>query len=95
MKLDTVCPAVWDHLCVNTMGKNRLCCNAVTQDKDKFIGNLDQHWNALRDGVKKEMLAGNRPDICKSCWKKKNLEYLVYEINLLKIIRIKVSGINL
>ena len=70
MNLDTVCPAVWDHLCVNTMGKNRLCCNAVTQDKDKFIGNLDQHWNALRDSVKKEMLAGNRPDICKSCWKK-------------------------
>lgn len=70
MNLDTVCPAVWDHLCVNTMGKNRLCCNAVTQDKDKFIGNLDQHWNDLRDGVKKEMLAGNRPEICKSCWKK-------------------------
>jgi len=70
MNLDTVCPAVWDHLCVNTMGKNRLCCNAVTQDKDKFIGNLDKHWNDLRDGVKKEMLAGNRPEICKSCWKK-------------------------
>ena len=72
MKLDTVCPAVWDHLCVNTMGKNRLCCNAVTQDKDKFIGNFDQHWHELRDGVKKEMLAGGRPEICKSCWKKED-----------------------
>ncbi len=67
---DTLCPAVWDHLCINTMGKNRLCCNAVTQDKDKFIDNFDQHWNGLRDNIKKEMLAGNRPDICKSCWKK-------------------------
>ena len=72
MNLDTVCPAVWDHLCVNTMGKNRLCCNAVTQDKDKFIGNFDQHWNSLRESVKKEMLDGNRPDICKSCWKKED-----------------------
>jgi MoaA/NifB/PqqE/SkfB family radical SAM enzyme len=72
MKLDTVCPAVWDHLCVNTMGKNRLCCNAVTQDKDRFIGGLDQHWNGLRDGVKKEMLSGGRPEICKSCWKKED-----------------------
>jgi MoaA/NifB/PqqE/SkfB family radical SAM enzyme len=69
---DTLCPAVWDHLCVNTAGKNRLCCNAVTQDKDKFIGGFDQHWNGLRDNVKKEMLAGNRPEICKSCWKKED-----------------------
>ena len=72
MNLDTVCPAVWDHLCVNTMGKNRLCCNAVTQDKDRFIGGLDKHWNDLRDGVKKEMLSGGRPEICKSCWKNVN-----------------------
>lgn len=68
----TICPAVWDHLCVNTMGKNRLCCNAITQDKDKFIGNFDQHWHELRDGVKAEMLLGNRPEICKSCWKKED-----------------------
>ena len=183
---DTLCPAVWDHLCINTMGKNRLCCNAVTQDKelgrydyieklsqenwkelvskrqvvsinknhvtkmgntglnkkesvkcldpdyivcmllkfkkelqkqlgscidkmpiivrhrdssydivsgntrlngisitdevevwyidvtklDTFVEDFNQHWNELRNNVKKEMLAGNRPDICKSCWKK-------------------------
>lgn len=72
MKLDTICPAVWDHLCVNTMGKNRLCCNAVTQDKDKFIGGLSEHWNDLRDRVKKDMLSGGRPEICKSCWKKED-----------------------
>ena len=40
---DTLCPAVWDHLCINTMGKNRLCCNAVTQDKDKFIDNFNTY----------------------------------------------------
>jgi MoaA/NifB/PqqE/SkfB family radical SAM enzyme len=54
------------------MGKNRLCCNAVTQDNDKFIGNLDTHWNEFRDGIKSKMLAGKRPDICKSCWKKED-----------------------
>ena len=67
-----ICPAVWDHLCVNTMGKNRLCCNAVTQDNDTFIGNFDNHWNEFRDGVKSEMLAGGRPAVCKSCWKKED-----------------------
>jgi|TARA_R110000851_G_scaffold275873_1_gene428657 MoaA/NifB/PqqE/SkfB family radical SAM enzyme len=72
-KLDQIiCPALWDHLCVNTMGKNRLCCNAVTQDNDRFIGGFDAHWNELRDGIKEEMLAGGKPAICQSCWKKED-----------------------
>ena len=33
----TICPAVWDHLCVNTMGRNRLCCNALTNNNDKIF----------------------------------------------------------
>jgi molybdenum cofactor biosynthesis enzyme MoaA len=69
---NVICPAVWDHLCVNTMGKNRLCCNAVTQPGDKFIGGFDKHWNEFRDGVKSEMLLGNRPEVCNSCWKKED-----------------------
>jgi sulfatase maturation enzyme AslB (radical SAM superfamily) len=72
MNINTLCPAVWDHLCVNTMGKNRLCCNAVTQEGDKFIGNLENHWTNFRNTVKKQMLAGDRPDVCKSCWKKED-----------------------
>lgn len=54
------------------MGKNRLCCNAVTQDNDRFIGGFDAHWNELRDGIKEEMLAGGKPAICQSCWKKED-----------------------
>ena len=54
------------------MGKNRLCCNAVTQDNDRFIGGFDAHWNELRDGIKEEMLAGGKPSICQSCWKKED-----------------------
>ena len=34
---DVICPAVWDHLCVNTMGKNRLCCNSVTTISDNIF----------------------------------------------------------
>lgn len=73
MKLETICPAVWDHLCVNTTGKNRLCCNAKTQDNDKLIKNFDNHWNEFRNGVKEEMLKGNKPEVCAQCWKKEDL----------------------
>ena len=34
---EVICPAVWDHLCVNTMGKNRLCCNSVTSISDNIF----------------------------------------------------------
>jgi sulfatase maturation enzyme AslB (radical SAM superfamily) len=70
--MNTLCPAVWDHLCINTMGKNRLCCNAVTQDADTFIGNLENHWTNFRDTVKQEMLTGKKPAVCESCWKKED-----------------------
>ena len=66
----TICPMVWDHLCINTRGSNRLCCNSITQDMDFFLDNYEQHWNELRDNVKKQMLEGKKPDICKACWKK-------------------------
>jgi len=67
-KLDTICPAVWDHLCINTRGMNRLCCNAVTQKFDWFLDNFDEHWIDLRNDVKKEMLSGGKPEICNACW---------------------------
>ena len=72
VKLDTVCPMVWDHLCINTAGKNRLCCNSKTQDNDYFQTNFDNHWNQFRENIKKEMLQGGRPDVCSSCWKKED-----------------------
>jgi sulfatase maturation enzyme AslB (radical SAM superfamily) len=72
-KLDTICPAVWDHLCINTRGMNRLCCNSITQKDDRFLDKFDEHWNDLRNKVKKEMLAGGRPNICKVCWDKEDL----------------------
>jgi MoaA/NifB/PqqE/SkfB family radical SAM enzyme len=71
--IDTVCPAVWNHLCVNTNGKNRLCCNSVTRPNDGFLENYQEHWNNYRDGIKKQMIAGIKPDACVSCWNKEEL----------------------
>jgi sulfatase maturation enzyme AslB (radical SAM superfamily) len=68
--MSTICPAVWDHLCINTAGKNRLCCNAVTQENDWFLENYDAHWTDFRNTIKEQMLAGAKPDACKSCWQK-------------------------
>ena len=67
-----ICPMVWDHLCVNTRGSNRLCCNSITQDMDFFIENYDEHWTDHRNKVKAEMLKGIRPKICQACWKKED-----------------------
>jgi molybdenum cofactor biosynthesis enzyme MoaA len=69
----TICPAVWDHLCINTNGKNRLCCNSYTQPNDTFLDNFDNHWIEYRDNIKEEMLKGNKPKECNSCWKKEEL----------------------
>lgn len=88
---NTICPAVWDHLCINNTGKNRLCCNAVTQDNDKFIENYYNHWNLLRENVKKEMIEGIRPEICKSCWQKEDLNITSLRNNF--IIKYQQSGI--
>jgi MoaA/NifB/PqqE/SkfB family radical SAM enzyme len=65
-----ICPAVWDHLCVNTNGHNRLCCNSKTRDSDTFLYNLDNHWNKYRLDIKQQMLAGIKPKECNSCWDK-------------------------
>ena len=63
-----ICPAPWNHLCINTGGKNRLCCNATTQG-DKFIKDFDTHWNGeFRQEVKQSMLDGEKHDACKICW---------------------------
>lgn len=72
-KEDTVCPAVWDHLCINTRGSNRLCCNAVTQGEDWYLSNFENHWYDFRETVKQQMLMGERPEVCKECWKREDI----------------------
>lgn len=71
--MKTLCPAVWDHLCINTNGKNRLCCNSYTRPNDSFLKNFEEHWVEYRNNIKKDMLEGKRPSECNSCWNKEDL----------------------
>lgn len=67
---DVICPAPWDHHCVNTNGKNRLCCNAVTSET-KFLDGFDSYWTGAEVTlVREQMLSGIKPAACKSCWSK-------------------------
>lgn len=66
-----ICPAPWDHHCVNTNGANRLCCNSVTSDK-KFIHDFETYWKQDLARIRKEFTAGKRPAECESCWEKED-----------------------
>lgn len=64
-----ICPAPWDHHCVNTNGANRLCCNSKTSNK-KFVKNFDNYWKNDVQSVRQQLLQGLQPNECKSCWDK-------------------------
>lgn len=68
-----ICPAPWLHHCVNTNGKNRLCCNSQTS-KTAFNEDFDTYWNGpeVRD-VRAAMRKGERHSRCKECWDKEDL----------------------
>lgn len=69
---NTLCPAPWEHHCVNTNGRNRLCCNAVTS-ASKFLDGFEEYWSGEElQKVRQQMIAGERPDACISCWKKED-----------------------
>jgi sulfatase maturation enzyme AslB (radical SAM superfamily) len=69
---NTLCPAPWDHHCINTNGRNRLCCNAVTSTS-KFLDGFEEYWHGDEiTQVRKQMIDGERPAACVSCWKKED-----------------------
>lgn len=69
---DTLCPAPWEHHCINTNGRNRLCCNAVTSET-KFLDGFEDYWTSKEvQDVRDQMIKGERPDACVSCWKKED-----------------------
>lgn len=71
--MDTICPAPWDHHCINTNGRNRLCCNAVTSES-KFLDGFESYWTGNElTAVRNEMLLGKKPAACVSCWKKESI----------------------
>jgi MoaA/NifB/PqqE/SkfB family radical SAM enzyme len=73
IKNNVICPAIWDHLCINTNGKNRLCCNSHTRNNDNFLENFNEHWYDYRNKLKKQILQNERPVECDNCWKKEDL----------------------
>lgn len=71
--MDFLCPAPWDHHCVNTNGRNRLCCNAVTSES-KFIDNFENYWQGEElTSVRNDMINGKKPSACISCWGKESI----------------------
>jgi len=75
------CPHPWETLSAKADGDLRVCCLADYSDpkpvidengKKITVGNLkslDQYYNApkLKD-LRKAMLAGERPEMCRRCW---------------------------
>lgn len=67
--MSTLCPAPWEHHCINTNGKNRLCCNSKTSST-RFNDEFDDYWTNEVAAVRQAMLENQQPPECNSCWKK-------------------------
>jgi len=80
---DSFCVLPWVHAATNANGSIRACCQMIYNDDTMPYGEIKKsngaplnfnddisknrnaaNWKYLRS----EMLAGNRPDVCKLCW---------------------------
>ena len=80
---DSFCVLPWVHAATNANGSIRACCQMIYDDEKMPYGEIKKsngaplnfnddisknrnaaNWKYLRS----EMLAGNRPDVCKLCW---------------------------
>jgi radical SAM protein with 4Fe4S-binding SPASM domain len=77
MKKDTLCAIPWMHLNFEPNGKVVPCC--LTSHHNYFAGDLtsqsiDEIWNSDNmKSLRKQMLNGDRPKICDTCWKKEDV----------------------
>ena len=77
--IDSFCPLPWNHLGVMTNGNIRMCCQMIYEPYGildinvKDISNLTDIRNLppLKK-IRREMLDGVKPDICKLCWTEEN-----------------------
>ncbi len=77
VKKDTLCAIPWMHLNFEPNGKVVPCC--LTSHHNYFAGDLthqtiEEIWNS--DNMKqlrREMMNGERPKICETCWKKEDV----------------------
>lgn len=83
---DSFCVIPWIQLSTKSNGSFRLCCIAsqepgegvLRNDQGAALNTLNsspkEAWNSeLAKRVRKEMLDGKKPELCKTCWKKESL----------------------
>jgi len=77
MKSDTICAIPWMHLNFEPNGKVVPCC--LTSHHNVFAGDLttqsiDEIWNSDNmKSLRRQMINGERPKICDTCWKKEDV----------------------
>lgn len=75
VKVDSICILPWIHLYVNPQGQIGTCCEFNEQYE---LGNLTTDTlPSISNGakiklVRTQMIAGQRPDICSTCWTKED-----------------------
>jgi len=76
-KKDTICAIPWMHLNFEPNGKVVPCC--LTSHHNYFAGDLktqtiEEIWNSDNmKSLRKQMINGERPKICDTCWKKEDV----------------------
>jgi radical SAM protein with 4Fe4S-binding SPASM domain len=76
-KKDTICAIPWMHLNFEPNGKVVPCC--LTSHHNYFAGDLktqsiEEIWNSKNmKSLRKQMINGDRPKICDTCWKKEDV----------------------
>jgi len=77
MNKKTICAIPWMHLNFEPNGKVVPCC--LTSHHNYFAGDLstqsiDEIWNSSNmKSLRKQMIDGERPKICDTCWKKEDV----------------------
>jgi len=75
MHSKTYCPYPFSHIAIDTDGAKTLCCVSARHDKtippmDSRVNQpINDYWNSKKlNKIRKELLLGQRPNECKTCW---------------------------
>ena len=75
MHSKTYCPYPFSHIAIDTDGAKTLCCVSARHDKtippmDSRVNlPINDYWNSKKlNKIRKELLLGERPKECKTCW---------------------------
>jgi MoaA/NifB/PqqE/SkfB family radical SAM enzyme len=75
MHSKTYCPYPFSHIAIDTDGAKTLCCVSARHNKtippmDSRVNQpINDYWNSKKlNKIRKELLLGERPNECKTCW---------------------------